>query len=1601
MKKKNIFFILFIIFALELIKADEILEDKYYFQLCPSIEKGKNFLFHAYTPDLRFLTINTTEGSSCSIMETQNVNEFPIKGLSSVISINNLALVKTCFGPNKIVEIIIHSNGTPEKKILTNANQNLNNIKFCYSSFIIHPIYSYTSIITYWTEFEIKNGEEKYTHKSIIFDLNKKTFSNVKVLGMSFIGSLFNNNFYAKNCITFRFSDIYCSINFDSSDTNSLINSFIIDTKTLFSSSSNIHLVTSNTDYGRNIYQKPILVGKEVHGIDGGTYDTFLTEYHNKEENTTLFASSLFRKSLYTSLIAVSSTIGVFYGINIEYMYIPKNLFNHIMPDQNDLIIIYAMKYGNGMGLYMSRFNLTKSIKLHASFRDYSLSNYVIPNICSNPQYIQSIYTTSFINYDAQDKEIIKRNTNKNYYKYQRDIVSLIACNNGNNQVIYEPQKIKMLQCLNVLDNLNNDSKHIIKLRKGGEPVILDIYNDPNLKSLRDASIEFLPTELIGNIISIVVTDKNGHEINVNLRETTIINNPAFIQFRNIIPINIKTKISINYRLKQSEIVGTALTCHLSSDICNFEFIIEDSQGICDIQYCLYCDAQSKCVKCDDNIYGLYLNTDSNSCVCDQEKGFKLSPKITSSNRMCICKNDYSFYKNTSLCLPNSILQNDLFYQDRKDDFSLIPIYDDCPNNCLKCKKIDNNQFCCMEIKDNNVNLPICTDSDKTDIPIGPKTDSIIISNDICLDNDLIWFKMGDIKFNFAKINNCIFVFYDNSLFFYSNKTDCQNLNDFEYIAYCLNNNKLSNSRNYYSLLDNNYEYNPNDPNVNIYKIIGDYKFHLVSTQTNKNFSDLILSKKCTKKLISKYNIDPNYKNLLIFKIDIKRNITRQVEYQLFNPEPQIMYQQLNISECLNTQKDNENQNNTRRVLDGSAEQNENDDLEMNEVNVSLPIDWNKQQLAAIDELYNNNGIFFFNETNDFYNDVCNTYETKNNSDIYLQDRREIFYITDSLCESNCVLMDYNNITNKIICKCIIKTSTDNYESSDFLSRNFENAFEDTYLIPNIRVLKCFKKAFRVVPKNFLFYLTFFLFCDFIIAYYLGKERYNPLSKDPFKELNDKIEKEMKKFKDSDDEESNDNDNDNDNDNKNNIDNKEENKEEQLIKFELSERNPLMEKEGVKKNRNKQPHMKGNISNESNGNLISNTNNFDSSKDNNKEKEFDKKTNIPEGNNNDKYSEISYISDINNQKNNKEKKKVSEKGTNKENSSIDTKDKMFSKEYKEDDDKEYDENQINNEANLKEKKISDIKSNSDKKSTKSNGPCQPDNNSDNNRNNDDLPSDFSLDIMNFDETKKYNRNLLQRIISMIKNNNTLCFVFYIGGFNTVFARVALLILPFSTYLLVNILLMTDNSSLHLYIRKEIYDDLKPSKVAKNLLTPLLIYVFTSYLKKKTSLHYFYYRQGKIIANIIEKYSGEENEKKLYIKILMLHNVETELSKFKDEMESKAGKVCFFGSVLLFCNWYLVVCYNGIYIHSLDCVLSNTFNSIFFTLLFTLVIFLASAILRTVGLNFDREIIYKISQLLNPCYIMYKCCKKEDDKNNKKKDDKNDKKKNLMKNPKEN
>ena len=1080
---KNIKFILTLFFILNFYtKTEDILEDKYFFQLYPSQNNELPNIFYAYTPYNKLMTINSTAAENINIQDT-NVNEYVIKDLSSVILYKNSLLIKTCFGPDKIVEIIDEDNFSfPHINTYTENGftRSLNNINYCYSSVIYDPSNSANLvIITYWTEINIKNNKENYDHKCILFYPNRKMYSEEIILKKSsnLIEKFINDNYYARSCITFKGVDIFCNIHFNS---DSKPYGFNIDTSKIFTNEASIQLIFIYNGDDKITYQKPINIDTTYHSLNGYYLHNFLTEYHSKDLNKTILVSSIFIKSLKSSFISFNNKIEKYYGINIEDKYISQYLFNHLLPSNDDLIVIYIMKLNNVNNLLMSRFNLSESITFH-TLKEYSMSNYIKDNICSNPKYIQSLFINSPINYSVNDRNIINDSGNNNYYKYQKDIVSLIACSNDNNNVFYQTSKISMPQCLNALDELNENDKHIIKFKDDQNNVNLDIYNDPNLASLRNVAIEFYKASFTDIPIIIRITKNNGEHQTLDLTKTNIINNPTHIQFFRTIQFTSKKALSINYRIKVSN-SGDPTLCHLSSDLCKFEFIVKnddevEDEGNCNIKYCIFCGSDNKCKKCD-NIEGIILDNLYNKCICNENNGFRLEP-VNYYNRfdICICKENYSFYKNLNNCLPNEILSNGPYYINRTDDISLIPIYEDCPDNCLSCK-INNDNVCCLECKDNN-NCELCK------------------NNDVCLSDKKIWFEIGEYKFYYGKINDCIYIFYDNSLFFYSNKSDC-NFDHYNgnYISTCLNNPELIDQNNYNLFLENAYEYNPEDKNITIIKEIDKYVFHLVDNQKNDNYSDVKLNEFCEKKIKETYSID-NKTNLLIFKVDIKRNdtISTQVEYQFYNPNPKLINEILDLSLCL---PDNET-----ITENGSSLQ------QVNDIYLSVPVIWSDIHLQNIDELWNNHSIFLFNASDPFYNDVCYRYTTPKKTDIYLQSRREKYYINEPLCEEDCLVDSYNNITNKITCKCPIRLHPN--ETAIYNRVDLDKIFNGKYLAPNFQVLKCFGLFYQNIDI-FQFSFTFLLLLIFAISYPLfrlfKRKRFNK----PFKELSDMIDYYQNKF---------------------------------------------------------------------------------------------------------------------------------------------------------------------------------------------------------------------------------------------------------------------------------------------------------------------------------------------------------------------------------------------------------------------------------------------------------------------------------------------------------
>jgi len=226
-----------------IIKCDE--EDqKYYFHLYPSQDKEKPHLFYAYIPPSNFMTINTTEKNNCTIIDNSKTTESAIKNLSSIIIYKNDLVIKTCFNPDILIEI-------ENDKINKKKSKNLSNVKYCYSTAIYSPKITNNqieyAIITYWIEYELKNGKEIYTHKCMLYYINNQKFSDEIILNTA-------ENFYSEKCINLRGTNIFCSIN---SEKYIQIAYFTIETQRLFKNENN-HLVLSNILKEKDAYQKII-----------------------------------------------------------------------------------------------------------------------------------------------------------------------------------------------------------------------------------------------------------------------------------------------------------------------------------------------------------------------------------------------------------------------------------------------------------------------------------------------------------------------------------------------------------------------------------------------------------------------------------------------------------------------------------------------------------------------------------------------------------------------------------------------------------------------------------------------------------------------------------------------------------------------------------------------------------------------------------------------------------------------------------------------------------------------------------------------------------------------------------------------------------------------------------------------------------------------------------------------------------------------------------------------------------------------------------------------------------------------------------------------
>ena len=146
-----------------------------------------------------------------------------------------------------------------------------------------------------------------------------------------------------------------------------------------------------------------------------------------------------------------------------------------------------------------------------------------------------------------------------------------------------------------------------------------------------------------------------------------------------------------------------------------------------------------------------------------------------------------------------------------------------------------------------------------------------------------------------------------------------------------------------------------------------------------------------------------------------------------------------------------------------------------NKIEISIPIEIN-------------DNIDIYNSSSGYYNDICYITTSVYGTDISLKDRRKEFIDNNlTLCEENCILIDYDYIYKSAKCSCEVKIELPLIEDIKFDKEKLKNNFVDINNIVNLECLKCYKSVFKKhnIIKNYGFYILNFIFLLYFICIFL------------------------------------------------------------------------------------------------------------------------------------------------------------------------------------------------------------------------------------------------------------------------------------------------------------------------------------------------------------------------------------------------------------------------------------------------------------------------------------------------------------------------------------
>ena len=201
----------------------------------------------------------------------------------------------------------------------------------------------------------------------------------------------------------------------------------------------------------------------------------------------------------------------------------------------------------------------------------------------------------------------------------------------------------------------------------------------------------------------------------------------------------------------------------------------------------------------------------------------------------------------------------------------------------------------------------------------------------------------------------------------------------------------------------------------------------------------------------------PISQSLIILKTDIRITelSTTYVLYEVYNP---LNLEKLNLSVCIN-----------------------------DEISINIPAELNSNIKKLFYSL-NESGYNLFNENDSFYEDICTTYTSENETDILLSDRKKDIYTegqSQIICQKGCKLSSYDSNNHKAQCDCSVREEIKEFKLQNLFSGNntILYSFYEVITHSNFHVVKCYKLILIVsrIIKNIGEILMTFVFIIFII----------------------------------------------------------------------------------------------------------------------------------------------------------------------------------------------------------------------------------------------------------------------------------------------------------------------------------------------------------------------------------------------------------------------------------------------------------------------------------------------------------------------------------------